>query len=404
MKKLGENLRLRVLSLFIAILLWIYVINIQNPEIKRDIEDVSVQIVNVDALASYGLILGDHEDMTTTVKIKGKQEAVKKLSKDDIKAVVDLKDCTVAGRISFPIEYSLDGVQGVKAEGLPNKIDLQIEKYTQAQKAVEIVMQGNNNKQAVYEVKSVKPNMVTISGPESLIKNINSVKVFVDVTNQQKDISVVKKYKVFNSRGSDVTNSRALVKDNQSIQVDVNYYKAKEVPVFLNILGQAAEGCYVAQTKVEPEKIVVFGQTEKIDMIENISTSKLNISNAAKGLVKELKLIIPNTVKTNYKGVIKASVDIQKEQLKTIDFNNTDINMLNQSDNYDYKILTSKIQMNLAGRDGVLNLLSIAGLSPTVDVQGLGPGDHRMKVRVNTNDKIRVTGDSPVVKLEISEK
>jgi YbbR domain-containing protein len=404
MKRLGENLRLRVLSLFIAILLWIYVINIQNPEIKRDIEDVPIQIVNVDVLASYGLILDDHEDMTTTVKIKGKQEAVKKLSKNDIKAFVDLKDCTVAGRISFPIEYSMAGVQGVKAEGLPDKIDLQIEKYTQAQKAVDIVMLGNNNKQAMYEVQSVKPNMVTISGPESLIKNIHSVKVFVDVTNQQKDISVVKKYKVFNSRGSDVTDSRALVKDNQSIQVDINYYKAKEVPVLLNISGQVAEGYYIAQTKVEPEKIVVFGQADKVDMINNISTSELNILNAAKGLSKELKLMSPKTLKTNYNGVIKASLDIQKEQLKTIDLNNADINMLNPSDKYEYKILTSKIQINLAGRYGALDSLSIAELYPTVDVQGLGPGDYRMKVRVNTSDRIKAAGDNPVVKLKISEK
>jgi len=47
MKKSGEDIKLRMLSVFIAILLWIFVVNAQNSENKKSFNSTSIKTQQV---------------------------------------------------------------------------------------------------------------------------------------------------------------------------------------------------------------------------------------------------------------------------------------------------------------------------------------------------------------------
>ena len=401
MKRLGENLRLRTLSLLIAIILWVYVMNIQNPEIRREFNDIHVNIINRD----YGMVLTDQQDITTTVKVKGKQEFVKKLSVSDIEVIADLKEFNKDGSFSIPLKVNVSGVQGMEIiEAEPNKIDINIERLVQIQKMVDVEFTGESKSDAKYNVKSVRPNVVTISGPQSLLQSIGTVKVFIDVTNQEKDISLVKKYRVFNKKNQDITDNQVLIKDNQSIQVDVDYSKSKEVPISPVLSGEIAKGYYISQLSVKPDKIKVYGQPEKILNVNKINTGMLSILGLNKSVVRNAVLVIPSDLKAEFQNPVEVNIGVGKEVTKTFDLQEADIKIIGSSDGYVYKVLNSEIRMELVGRDLNLDTISVSSLGCYIDVDGLKLGEHRLPININPNDKIKVAEESSSIKVRVIKK
>ncbi len=405
MKMLGDNLKLRLLSLFVAVILWIYVINVQNPEIKRDFEYVPVNVINSDTLAGSGLVMAGDQSFTTTVKVEGKQEAVNKLTRNDIEAVIDLKDYNRAGKFSIPIKFSIPGVQGVEvSEGKPHKIELKIEKFIHLQKTVEAEIKGSINKDAKYQVKSIRPNTVSISGPQSLIESIAAVKVPVDVTNQKNDISVTKRYRIYNKGNLDITESRELIKDSPSVQVDIDYMKTKDVPVVLKLAGNTAGDYYISGTSVKPNKVNIYGQPEKIEDVKSIYSSTIDISGVDRDVVKYAALVVPSEIKTGFNEKIQVNIYVRKKETRIVGVSGEDIELINKAANYSYNVVNSEVQLKLSAKDQGLNSMDTGSLKFLIDVEGLKPGEYELPVSIGPGSSIEVDRESPGVKVRVTQK
>jgi len=408
MKKLGEDVRLRVFSVFVAIILWIYVVNIQNPEIKREFDSIPVNIENVDLLSGYGLVLSGDKTENISVKLKGNQDAVKKIERNDIEASADLKEIKGkinSGKISIPVRIALLSSEGVEILDKDKyNINIELDKYSQVQKTVEVVFQGVINKNLKYEAKSVRPNVVTISGPKKIISGIDTVKVFVDVTNNEKEMSVVKRFKILTNNNTDITNNEHLIKDSQNIQVDIDYQKAKEVSIVPEIVGEPLKGYYIAGFKTNPEKIIISGHSEKINPINYLNTKKINVTGKDSSIGSSLMLVIPEGISTNFTGNVKAHIAIEKEDTKTIEVSESDISFINTSEEYEYKIINPKLRAYFAGRQGSLNSAISSNLGLFIDVSGLAQGEHQLSVQKTKNENFRLLSKTQSVKIMISRK
>lgn len=317
MTRLGDDFKLRLLSVLIAVVLWVYVVNAQNPEMKRDFENIPVTLQNIDLLTNHGLVISSDNANITTVKLKGKQEEINKIQRNDIEAIADLKNVTKKmepGKVTIPVKVMVLSSEGVQVVGKNNySINIELDKFAQVQKSVEVSFVGEDNKDIKHEVKSIKPNTVTLSGPEKLISKIDSVKVSVDVTNVQREISVIKKFKIFTKTNIDLTNDKRIVKDAQSAQIEVDYNRFKTVPVMLKVEGTPAKGYKISNENVEPDSIIIFGHTSQVEKVNEIFTKKINISGLKQGVEKDLEPIIPVGVKTDFMDNIKARIIIEKE-------------------------------------------------------------------------------------------
>lgn len=317
MKKLDENFRLRVLSVLIAIILWIFVLNVQTSDIKGQITGVPVNVINTDSLIEQGLVLAEIPSITTTVKVKGDKEIIRSLEKKDIEAVADLKGYNKPGRVSIPLRLNVLGKQGVKVlESNPKKIELNIEKLVSIEKRVEVVFKGKQEDDNRFVVKGIKPNFITISGPESLVNSIESVKVFIDIPNKEKDFSIFKNYRIFNKAGLDITDKKGLIKYNQGIQVEVACLKSKEVSVIPKLIGQVREGYYISQITVEPSRINIIGLPERIKTINEVTTKQIDISGINESLTREVEIDIPENVSIEVENKVKVNIQVEKNKTR----------------------------------------------------------------------------------------
>ena len=95
--KLKNNSKIKIISLLSAIVVWMYVMAIVDPEETKLFENIHVTITNKNELNEKDLIIYPEKDLTTNIYVTGKLSNLKKITKDDI---------DVYGQIDNPIEGS----------------------------------------------------------------------------------------------------------------------------------------------------------------------------------------------------------------------------------------------------------------------------------------------------------
>ncbi len=104
--RISNNTAPKLASLFFAVLLWIYVMDIENPETLRTFKDVPIQLINVEELQDSGLILINNQNYTVDVKVEGRRSDVLNVKKAEIGLTADLIG-SGKGNNSVPIESNL---------------------------------------------------------------------------------------------------------------------------------------------------------------------------------------------------------------------------------------------------------------------------------------------------------
>ena len=89
-ERLTRNLGMKIISLIIAVFLWIIINGLTDPVTTEVIEDVPVRLVNEDAMDSVGKIFEVISGETITVKIRAKRSIAELLKPEDFLAVADV--------------------------------------------------------------------------------------------------------------------------------------------------------------------------------------------------------------------------------------------------------------------------------------------------------------------------
>ena len=100
---LTKNLGLKIVSVLGAFVLWLVVVNVDDPVISKTYTGISVEILNGDVLTSQDKcyeVAGDSG--TINVVVTAHRSVIDLMSKDYIKATADMKSLTSADTI--PIE------------------------------------------------------------------------------------------------------------------------------------------------------------------------------------------------------------------------------------------------------------------------------------------------------------
>ena len=97
-KMLTNNLGLKILSLLLAIVLWLAIITAEDPVITRDFSDIKITEVNGDKLTEGGKAYSYTSDNTVSIRAEGKTSIVGRLTANDFEAA-DLSKISVTGAV-----------------------------------------------------------------------------------------------------------------------------------------------------------------------------------------------------------------------------------------------------------------------------------------------------------------
>lgn len=87
---------LKIVSLFIAVLVWLYVIYIEDPEVEKTIDDIPIAFKVAELTEDLSVI--DYDVKEIDVKISGNRSDVMSFEDDELTAVLDLSSVSKAGK------------------------------------------------------------------------------------------------------------------------------------------------------------------------------------------------------------------------------------------------------------------------------------------------------------------
>lgn len=268
-KKLGNNFSLKVLSLAVAILVWLFVVNANNPIGTRTFVISDVQLLNEAYIDADGkMCMRDDEQVSVRVTVKAQRKILDKISVSDIRAVADLQQAVSLNTdpVMVPITASCDKILQENITVTPQNLSLHLEDKD-TQEFVVNVTTDKTKPDRGYEVGSLtsNPEKIKITGPMSLINKIDKVTASINVDGATEDVTQEKDVKIIDKNGAEFTAS-----DMSYLNVSKVYVTARLWEVRTNVWIQAActgtpaEGYEVESISTTPNVISVAGSEEAL--------------------------------------------------------------------------------------------------------------------------------------------
>lgn len=273
-KKLTNELGLKILAVLLSFVVWLIVDNIHNPIIYKDFNNIPVRILNESVLDEQKKVYEvlDNSDVVT-VKVKGPRTAVDLLNKEDIIAVADLKEISVVETVRIVASSSkniagLDEIEVIKSH---ENLKLSIEDEKKIQLPIQIGVTGNPKDGFLGGDVGISPNIVKLSGPESAISLIDSVKVIVDIGGMSSDVKTNSEIKLYDVEGKAIENN-SIKKNISTVAVEATILATKIVPLKISLFGEPLSGYMVAgEMLYEPSSVVLAGSQRALDNISEVT-------------------------------------------------------------------------------------------------------------------------------------
>lgn len=290
----GENITGKVLAIVLAIILWMYVMNEQNPPVEQTVS-VKLEVRGV----PEGLAVTDHPE-TVKIRFRGPRSIIAGLRAQDLGAYVDVRTLTegeheVPVKTVTPVPLDILDVQ-------PKVVTVRLESQISRQLTVTPKFTGAPAAGVVVNKATIKPDVVTVTGPRSLVDLVDVVAVAINVDGRDRDIVLEGTPRAYRKNGTLI---EQVVVAPEKVQLEMNIQRtaAKKVDIKPVVVGEPAAGAMITRVVTEPAQVEIQGQIEALKTTEWLQTLPIDVNGQAKTITRETKLqpregiIAPQTVK-----------------------------------------------------------------------------------------------------------
>jgi len=368
-EKSTRNIGLKILSLLLAVLLWIVILNIDDPPITETFENIPVTKVNENILKSKDQVYEVVSGNTVSVKVKGKRTIIESLKTSDFEAIADLSQLSVVNAVSIDVrvpKYSNE-IEIIYPDAFTMKVSLENRKTEQVR--IDVVEKGTVAEGNYVAEKTSRPNIIQVSGAESVINKIKEVVVEVDVNNTSESFKKTAIPKVYDNNGT-LMDSSKMTFNYEEVEVSVDLLKTKTVNLFIELEGTPYFGYEYVNFEYEPKKVVIAGVQEELDKVQYIK-GKYNINNKKEDIVDEVNIkdFIKEDViliDENQNAVI--NIDIEKLDSKKINFNTSEIEIQNLPVGMDFSINSAIIGVEVYAKKNTISSITKDTIKPYIDL------------------------------------
>lgn len=385
-----RNIGLKALAVFFACLLWLFVINVDDPTQSRNFT-TPVTVINDVILEEQGKYYEISEEQNTvTFRVTARRSVIEKLSSSDFSATADMNYLEDGNRI--PIDIS--ATRYANSLSISSKTHyLYVEIGDELDTNFVIRGQYEGVPAAGFAVNSVSvvPNVINIEGPETIVSKINSVIATCDVTGMNSDVTESVVPVLYDENGKEVPKTDLNV-NLETVDVSVDMVCLKEVPLEVKTSGSLPNGYELRSITTTPKTLVIKGEAEFVNDITSIEIPPTVIS-----LPSITSDVDTNVDVTSYlpEGVslnkpedanVNIQVKVAKEESRNYSVPTANLTVQNLSEGKTVRFEDETIQVSLTGVASALAGINESTLTGSVDVSGLEDGEHTVAVTISTGN------------------
>ncbi|SET12292.1 YbbR domain-containing protein [Natronincola peptidivorans] len=362
-----SNLTPKIISIFFALTIWIYVMSEINPRITRDEQNVPVEFINIEEMRQAGFVIKGEADETIRVRITGRRDEVHRIARGQIEVKADILGYR-PGVNNIPLEVSVPGE--VEVDFNPKLIRIELEEIISRQKPVNVNIEGTPRRGYVLGELDYQPTAVWVEGPESLVNAVEVVQANIKLSEEFENINTRYPLKPINSRGEEIPNvSLQTAYVNINIPID----QLKTVSVNPVVETMPAAGYEISSISVEPTTINIRGQQEIVNLIEYINTETIVIDNIDENISRRIALDLPEGITVIDTPEVTLSIEVDPIVERNFEIAREDIEFRNVAAGVevDKSEIPAVLQVRISATETLLDTVEAAAINIVINMEGL---------------------------------
>ena len=377
-RKDSSTLGIKILALFIAVLIWILVFYQEGTVGNETFNNIPINPQNIPP----GLLLVN-DLPTATIKLKGSERELAKITEDNVIAYIDLLSYEagfyeVEVKTQFTATVELDKVT-------PKTISIDLQQDTSVELEIKYEYIGESPTGITVEEPEFKHKAIKVSGPYNIISTLNHVFVIFDLTNTQvgENLSQELPYKLITNTNEEIKESRW---EELHLKVSHKYVSASITgksqtntmmkPTFLPITGNLPGDYMITSIDWDPKVVSIKGDYNILTEIKNLKSKPLNLNGITKNKAYSYPLIVPKGVEILGNTTLK--IDIKVEKIETKFIRNVRIEV--HPDNIRYDLENRIIEIQIKGSSSSIN--KTFKIAASIDISNLSRGSHTLPVKI----------------------
>lgn len=372
----------KVMALLFAVVLWSYVIAIEDPTTPKSIADVPVSFTNETALTDKNLVVrGDRAAILQPcdVSVEVKRSGLRNVTQSSLTATVNLGNISTKGEFDIPIIVTPPaGLSNVQISSRsPTSIHVEIDELAQKAAIPVLVELGGALPAGYYNgTAQTVPSEISLSGPKQDVERVSQAVVRLDLSRARgyNDSMMVE---LRDADGNVLPNTSFTSVPSVIVKMDV--FPKKTVPIDQDTLivgfDNIAPGYRLNSSwlTVSPDEIEVAGPQEILDAIEAVEIVPVDVQGWSESRQVSVQPRLPEGVIMTQPQHFEVYVDIALIT-KTVRFDDLTVEIRGAPRNKSVIIAPERISVTVTASAAVIDAISRGDIRPFVDVTDLGNG------------------------------
>ena len=368
------NIKVKILCLLIAIVLWVFVASNQSLLGKYP-NKIPIKVANLSS--QYQSFL-DQSDVQ--IYVMADSSVWRTLSVDSFVASVDLagyKDGTY--ELDVRVVSNVANVQITKID--PVRVFVSVEKIETKNLSVSAKIDGDpGDGMAVGQIE-IEPQEVIISGPNSYLDTVSeaiaTIKLNGETASFERDIKI-------SALGENSKELTGVTFSPDSVKTKVSIIKGgnnKTVGVKVKTRGSPKDGYYISKISVTPAAVDISGQRSILANINYLETEEIDIGNIADNITKDVNLILPEGVSLQKNVLQKVRSEIYFSEIATVKAVVPSVVSLGLDNGLKLASFTpTDIKVYISGPMSVLNTLDASNVRVELNLAGKIAGNYNVDI------------------------
>lgn len=391
---LTNNIGLKFLAVLIALVLWLAIVNVNDPEKTIIVSNIPISVTNESAITSRDMVYNVKSEQYLNITVSGKRSIVSNLSAEDFRATASLKELSKVN--SIPVDVTAKNaslgrkITIVKQSAQTILVDVEnLEEKDFTDLVVEYT--GKVADGYVAGLSSMSTDEVTVKAPTSIIDKIKKVAVRCSLDGTNTNISKKCPVILYDKNNKEIKSDEIELSDKK-IRVNVNVLRAKQVPISTinkDELGKPADGYVVDDVILSSDSITVYGSEESLDSIESLDIQDdIDVSDAKGDVTQNIDVTgkLPKGLSVSGESTITVKVLIKKLITRTFEYDASEVSLNDLSSDLDVQLVTKKVKVTLQGEEEVISQLTKDDMAISADLGKVKEGTTTVHVDVAVPD------------------
>jgi YbbR domain-containing protein len=392
----------KIVSVLLAVLLWVYVIGIRGPDTTKSVE---AQLIAVNVPQGY-VLAGTLP--TVTVTLAGPMNTLWNVTSGYVTPTVDFRGRS-EGSFIASVQAQVVGLTGVTVEAVdPKEVNVQLERLETMSVPVHAEVSGTLPLSLVLGTLRVEPESIEVSGPGSLVSQVREAALVVALdklgTAVGGNLTVAGEVVAYDARGNVVLGVLLSPRSAVAILPILDAATLKTVPVIPSVIGHPMSGYVVASGSCTPAIVMVTGTAAMLSRVQAISTVAVDVSGESGIVTKSADLVLPPGV-TLVAGSKTVSIRVVIEQVVVLAIPDVPIEVRGAGVGWRVTLGTTSASVLISGTTSAVMALGASQIKAYVDVSQppLADGNYAVSVGGLIEGVVSATVTPPSVVVDVQK-